>query len=726
MSQATLNNRRNSWRRHSVPLPLRIFTGLATAAVAAAIVFSAATARTAPSIQLVAGPGTTISILNSKEGLAVLSAGGMRPGDSASGSVTITNTGDGDGTFSLSTSALADVPGPGAGILSAKLDLTVSDTTVPLVPIPVYSGKLNGVGTIPLGILAAGEAHTYGFTVTFPNGATGAENAYQGASTSITFDWDAVLVGGSPAPALASTTPTDGATVASASSASLTATLALASIQNPKLDGAPVGISLSGSGVTFSTGPLAAGPHTISGSLEGLDSQTTPFLLHFTVWSGATSDYPYVEKNSVAGEQMQLTTANGDVQVLVPANAWSGGASGDWAVFRADPAPAPAATGGLAGATDLYTVSAFWALAGGGITSFDKALDISIAKGSSPVIPASYAGGAWSRIARIPSGTSLPTGWQSGYYVSGSQVHVLTLKAGAFGLLRDVEAPTRPTSFTGSKSNGKLVLKWGAASDNEGVNAYLVYANGRLVKTLSASARSYTVGTFKTSDARAFQVAARDEASNVSLKTKSLVVVPAVTNLKLAKAKSALTKRGLKTGKITYVFSSSVPSGSVVSAGKSGLVAKGTAVPLSLSKGAARAASGGGSGSGGSGTGYYYGPTTTPSSTPVYPPSATPLPSTPSSSSGGGESSGPAPDEARVGSPESFTQKRSSGGRRALGLALLGTLFAAGAGLAFRARKSMPQLQQAGAQAGQILFWDERVARSALSAFRRLGGLAGR
>ena len=95
------------------------------------------------------------------------------------------------------------------------------------------------------------------------------------------------------------------------------------------------------------------------------------------------------------------------------------------------------------------------------------------------------------------------------------------------------------------------------------------------------------MGAFSQRDARTFQVAARDAAGNASTKSVALVVVPKVTKLSLAKARAALEKRGLKSGKITYVRSS-LPKGSVISAGKSGLVRRGSAIPLKVSKGKAR------------------------------------------------------------------------------------------------------------------------------------------
>src|SRR4029450_3097711 len=136
--------------------------------------------------------------------------------------------------------------------------------------------------------------------------------------------------------------------------------------------------------------------------------------------------------------------------------------------------------------------------------------------------------------------------------------------------LRDLAVPTKPKSFKGKNDAGRLVLSWKASTDNSGlVHAYVVYANGAVAQTVPASQLSADLGAFSQRDTRSFQVAARDAAGNVSGKTFALVVVPKVAKLTLAKAKTALSKRGLKTGTISYVFSSSVPKGSVVSAGKS-------------------------------------------------------------------------------------------------------------------------------------------------------------
>jgi hypothetical protein len=708
----------------------------------AALLFSAANAHPSPSIQLEAGPGTTISILNSREGLAVLAAGNMRPGDTETGSVTITNTGDGDGAFSLSKSALHDVVGAGAGVLSGKLDLTITDTTNPGSPVTLYAGKVGGLGVVALGTYAAGDARSYDFAVHFPNGATGAENAYQGASMSVTLDWDALLVGGAPAPAVLSATPSDGTTLASASTAALTSNVALATVQSATLDGAPVATTLSGTQLAFGTGTLASGPHTIAGVLQGIDDQTTPFRLHFTVWSGPATDYPYVEMNSPAGEQIELDSADGGARLKVRANAWSGGASGDWAVFRIDPAAAPAATGGLAGSTDLYGVTGYWALASGALSTFDKALDLRIESGSGPVIPATYSAGTWRRLDAIPSGTSLPAGWDDGYYRSSGQVHVVTMKPGAFGLLHDVQAPTRPKAFTSVRKGRNAILRWHAARDNEGVDAYLVYRGSTVVKTLPGSARSFNTGRINASDKRTFSVAARDAAGNVGPRTGPLVAVPALVNLTLAQAKSALKQRGLKVGAVTSQYSASIGEGRIIRAARSGVVAKGTAVSLVVSKGARPRSSGsnapGGSGENG-GTPYTPPPTpytpppvTTPP--PTAPPTVSPSPADPplyeqtSGDGAAGDASQTPSAEGAVGaSPQSYTESEGSGRRKALGMALLGSLFLGAGGLAFHARRGVSRRPSAAAvTSGQLLFWDERLLRATMSAFRRAAGVLGR
>lgn len=138
----------------------------------------------------------SLSMSNSKDGAAILTASNMKPGDSATGTVDIQNTGTINGTFSLSRSALND--SDGANPMSAKLNVVAKDCgdfasgtpTCDVGDPNVYSGTLGAMtGSYALGSYAANDKHRYQFTVTFDSSAG---NAYQGDSSTATFQWDAV------------------------------------------------------------------------------------------------------------------------------------------------------------------------------------------------------------------------------------------------------------------------------------------------------------------------------------------------------------------------------------------------------------------------------------------------------------------------------------------------------------------------------------------------------
>jgi spore coat-associated protein N len=144
----------------------------------------------------------TLSILNSKEGTAVLSASNLRPGNSSTGTVDIKNTGALSGAFTLARTAPVD--SDGANPLSSKLNLTIVDcgTFVGATPptcgdgddVSKYSaGTIAQMGTAghlvtALGTYAANEQHRYQFTVQLDSTAG---NAYQGDTSSVEFDWNA-------------------------------------------------------------------------------------------------------------------------------------------------------------------------------------------------------------------------------------------------------------------------------------------------------------------------------------------------------------------------------------------------------------------------------------------------------------------------------------------------------------------------------------------------------
>jgi hypothetical protein len=540
------------------------------------------------------------------------------------------------------------------------------------------------------------------------------------------------------APALVSSVPADGQLVTTAGSLAIVADETLAGITGPEIDGAaappPV---LAGPTATY-TSVFSDGPHIFSGQLEDTAGNTSPILVHFTVWSLAAADYPWIEMNSFPSSAIELTAANGEGEINVPAGAWSGAPAGDWLVVRIDPRPAATIGNGFQTAGDIYDVTAHWAFDGAAVHNFTKALDLTIPGGTGTIVPATLESGAWRTIKPVPGGTSLPNGWVDGYYKSGSDVHILTKHLSSFSLLKDVRVPTKPGKFTGAKQNRHLILKWTAATDNSGViGAYLVYANGSLVKTLGSSARSADMGRYKTSDARAFQVAARDAAGNVGPKTRGLVIVPRVTKLTLASARAKLTARGLRTGAVSYVYSTTVAAGLVVSA-RSGVVFKGSAVGLTVARGpAARIASttpppttGGTTGY----TGYGFPPsgTTSGGTTSGGTTSGVGNPTTPTTSGGaGGEDSlSPAagsdasesPGEVE---PQSYTpgDDGASPLRRLLGFALLGGAFAAAGAVALRARgPRLPRTAETTSAVEPLLFWDQRLLRAVTSSVRRVTG----
>jgi spore coat-associated protein N len=169
----------------------------AAAVVGSGADFTASSAN--PSNTFAAG---TMTILNSKEGTAVLSATNLRPGNSAVGTVDIQNSGSLSGAFTLSRTTPVD--SDASNPLSAKLNLTVVDcgTFVGATPptcgdgddVTKYgSGTVAQMGTVghtvsALGSYAASEKHRYQFTVVLD---TSAGNVYQGDTSSVEFDWNA-------------------------------------------------------------------------------------------------------------------------------------------------------------------------------------------------------------------------------------------------------------------------------------------------------------------------------------------------------------------------------------------------------------------------------------------------------------------------------------------------------------------------------------------------------
>jgi hypothetical protein len=144
----------------------------------------------------------TLTIGNSKAGVAVLTASDLRPaGPAADGVVDIQNTGSLDGAFTLSRTTPVD--SDGTNPLSGKLNLTVVDcgdfsSGTPTCgdgdDVTKYSGGTiaqmgtGGHAVSGLGTFAGGEKHRYKFTVQLDGSAN---NDYQGDTSSVQFDFNA-------------------------------------------------------------------------------------------------------------------------------------------------------------------------------------------------------------------------------------------------------------------------------------------------------------------------------------------------------------------------------------------------------------------------------------------------------------------------------------------------------------------------------------------------------
>jgi hypothetical protein len=118
----------------------------------------------------------TLSHIDSKSGQVVLAASGLRPGQSASGTLTLTGAGDFSAKYSLSVDSLVDTPASPA--LSGALQLTIDDMTTGAA-VQEWSGLVRNLGTVTLDTIAPGAVRTYRFTLSFPtaNAVSGLQDA---------------------------------------------------------------------------------------------------------------------------------------------------------------------------------------------------------------------------------------------------------------------------------------------------------------------------------------------------------------------------------------------------------------------------------------------------------------------------------------------------------------------------------------------------------------------
>lgn len=166
----------------------KVLVPLATLAAAGAIaVGSGATFTSQSSNTISAVTSGTLSQSNSKDGGAVFDLANMKPGDTLNGSLTLTNTGSLPATFSLTETASANA------FTGSNLTLAITNTTTGA---SVYNGTFGGLvdGTkTDLGVVQAGVANTYKFTVKL---AAGTPNADQGKTASASYQWDSIQLDG--------------------------------------------------------------------------------------------------------------------------------------------------------------------------------------------------------------------------------------------------------------------------------------------------------------------------------------------------------------------------------------------------------------------------------------------------------------------------------------------------------------------------------------------------
>jgi hypothetical protein len=136
-----------------------------------------------------------LHVTNSRDGQAIFQAQGLSPGESVTGTVQLSNTGDLSGDLGFQQIEVQDQPGTNGGRLSDAVHLDVDDVTGGS-DMPVFAGQLGSFQGHSLGSIAPGEARTYRFTASLPDGGappspTSGDNAYAGSALTVRYLWTA-------------------------------------------------------------------------------------------------------------------------------------------------------------------------------------------------------------------------------------------------------------------------------------------------------------------------------------------------------------------------------------------------------------------------------------------------------------------------------------------------------------------------------------------------------
>lgn len=166
----------------------KVLFPLATLAAAGAVAIGSGATFTSTSGNTISSVTSgTLTQSNSKDGQAIFNLTNMKPGDTLNGSLTLTNTGSLPATFSLTETASTN------GFSGDNLTLSITNTTTGAV---VYNGTFGGLADgakNDLGVVQAGVANNYRFTVKL---AQTADNTQQGKSATAAYTWDSVQLNG--------------------------------------------------------------------------------------------------------------------------------------------------------------------------------------------------------------------------------------------------------------------------------------------------------------------------------------------------------------------------------------------------------------------------------------------------------------------------------------------------------------------------------------------------
>jgi hypothetical protein len=155
--------------------------------------------RPAPSLRTVAASGP-VTLVNSRNGQAILTASDMAPGDWTTGSVWLRNDGRSSARLGLARSRIVDTPGLGGGRLGSRLRLSVYERGALR-----WAGGLASMRPVSLGTLRPRQTRSFRLIALFPNGGTppgsfAGDNAFRSASTRVRFDWGAEQLAAGPRP----------------------------------------------------------------------------------------------------------------------------------------------------------------------------------------------------------------------------------------------------------------------------------------------------------------------------------------------------------------------------------------------------------------------------------------------------------------------------------------------------------------------------------------------